>query len=54
MIDAKKVTSAVKIKLSLLSHPHGVAKVARLQKDLRRLKDLMTGEELNEYTKRII
>ena len=52
-MDNKLVSIAVKIKMSLLTNPHSLVKVAELQADLRRLRDSMNTEENNDYQKRI-
>ena len=49
-LDMKKVNAAVKIKLAL-SRMDG--KYARLQEDFMRLRNTMSHEEFNEYSKRV-
>lgn len=50
MIDAKKVTAAVKIRIAM---DRAIKTSDRLYKDLARLEARMTPEEFNEYQKRI-
>jgi hypothetical protein len=49
-MDIKKVTAAIRIKISL---ERLEKKRVQLYKDLLRLKSSMTSEEFNEYTRRI-
>ena len=52
MIDAKLVTAAVKIRLSMLRRKEGL-KLRKLEADLARLVRKMSMEEYNEYVRRI-